>query len=329
MKNILMTKQDLRIVFMGTPEFAVPSLKALIDTGYNVVGVITAPDKVAGRGKKVRMSAVKVFAQDNNLNILQPDKFKDKTFLQQLSNLNANLQIVVAFRMLPEVVWAMPQLGTFNLHASLLPQYRGAAPINFAIINGEKSTGLTTFFLDKHIDTGKIIKQERIDIDDNDDVGTLHDKMMVIGSKLILSTVELILEGKIESLEQDSLIKENEIIKLAHKIDKEYCRVNWDNDSKSIYNFIRGLSPYPTAFSTLNSPEGVSHNVKIYRTAIISQKENLSKPGTFNTDGKTYINVNTTSGILSILELQLSGKKRMKIEDFLRGFQKITEFSFS
>ncbi len=323
-----MTKQNLRIVFMGTPEFAVPSLKALIDNNYNVAGVITAPDKEAGRGKKVRMSAVKIFAQNNNLVILQPHKFKDDIFLQQLRSLNADLQIVVAFRMLPEVVWSMPKLGTFNLHASLLPQYRGAAPINFAIINGEKSTGLTTFFLDKNIDTGKIIKQVRIDIDDNDNVGTLHDKMMLIGSKLILDTVELILEGKIESFEQSSLLKENEIIKNAFKIDKEYCRINWDNNPETIYNFVRGLSPYPAAFSTLNSPEGIKHNVKIYKVAITSQEKHSYKPGTFNTDGKTYINVSTKSGIVSILELQLSGKKRMKIEDFLRGFQKITEYRF-
>jgi len=323
-----MTKQNLRIVFMGTPEFAVPSLKALIDNNYNVVGVITAPDKEAGRGKKVRMSAVKIFAQNNGLNILQPHKFKDESFLQQLRSLNANLQIVVAFRMLPEVVWAMPELGTFNLHASLLPQYRGAAPINFAIINGEKSTGLTTFFLDKNIDTGSIIKQEKIDIDSTDDVGTLHDKMMLIGSELIIDSVELILENKVKPLNQDLLLKENEKIKNAYKINKEYCRINWNTEAKDIYNFVRGLSPYPTAFSSIDSADGKKYDAKIYKVVINSSEDHLNLPGTIITDGKTYLNVHTKSGIMSILELQISGKKRMKIEDFLRGFQKIDEYRF-
>jgi methionyl-tRNA formyltransferase len=311
---------------MGTPEFAVPSLKALIDNNYNVVGVITAPDKEAGRGKKVKMSAVKIFAQNNDLVVLQPYKFKDDAFLQQLRSLNADLQIVVAFRMLPEVVWAMPRLGTFNLHASLLPQYRGAAPINFAIINGEKTTGLTTFFLDKNIDTGKIIKQEKVDIKSTDDVGTLHDKMMTTGSDLIIRTVDIILEGKTKLMEQSSFVEENEIIKNASKIEKEFCSIDWNNEPENIYNFVRGLSPYPAAFSTLYSPQEIKQNIKIYKVSIVSQKNNTDPTGTIITDGKTYMNVVTKSGLVSILELQLSGKKRMKIEDFLRGFQNIVEY---
>jgi len=323
-----MRKQDLRIIFMGTPEFAVPSLKALIDAGFNVVGVITAPDKEAGRGKKIRMSAVKEFALNSSLKILQPHKLKDTNFINELVNLKANLQIVVAFRMLPEVVWAMPKLGTFNLHASLLPQYRGAAPINFALINGEDTTGLTTFFLDKEIDTGKIIKQEQIAISKSDDVGSLHDKMMSIGSKLVIDTVDLILSDNTITHEQNTLIKKNEIIKSAHKINKEYCRINWNNEPNNIYNFVRGLSPYPAAFSELVSNNGLNYLVKIYKTAIVSSHEQNKKPGIINTDGNTYLNVSTKSGTISILELQLSGKKRMIIGDFLRGFQKIKEYSF-
>jgi len=323
-----MKKQDLRIIFMGTPEFAVPSLKALIDSGFNVVGVITAPDKKAGRGKKIRMSAVKEFALEQKLNILQPSKLKEPSFINELSKLKANLQIVVAFRMLPEVVWDMPEHGTFNLHASILPQYRGAAPINFALINGEKNTGLTTFFLDKEIDTGRIIKQEQIIINQSDDVGSLHDKMMQLGSKLVTDTVNLILSSKTNTHEQSTLIKENETLKSAHKINKEYCRINWNNEPNTIYNFIRGLSPYPTAFSTLVSKNGTVHLVKIYKTATTSSQKQLEKPGTILTDGSTYLNVVTKSGVITILELQLSGKKRMIIGDFLRGFQKINDYSF-
>ena len=323
-----MNKQDLRIIFMGTPEFAVPSLKALIYSGFNVVGVITAPDKEAGRGKKLRMSAVKEFAIDNKLNILQPHKLKEPNFINELTELKANLQIVVAFRMLPEVVWDMPEYGTFNLHASLLPQYRGAAPINFALINGEKNTGLTTFFLDKEIDTGRIIKQEQITINQSDDVGSLHDKMMQLGSKLVTDTVDLILSGKTTTHEQSTLIKENETLKSAHKINKEYCRINWNNESNIIYNFIRGLSPYPTAFSTLVSKNGTNHLVKIYKVAITSTQKHPEKPGFIITNGNTYLNVVTKSGVITILELQLSGKKRMIIGDFLRGFQKIIDYSF-
>jgi len=321
-----MKKQDLRIVFMGTPEFAVPSLKALIDTGYNVVGVITAPDKQAGRGKKIKMSAVKTFALDNELNILQPYKLKDESFLNELTKLKCNLQIVVAFRMLPKVVWNMPELGTFNLHASLLPQYRGAAPINFALINGEKTTGLTTFFIDNKIDTGRIIKQELITISQTDDAGSLHDKMMQKGAKLVTDTVDLILSNKAITHEQKLLINEDKNLKSAHKIDKEYCRINWNNNANTIYNFIRGLSPYPAAFSELISSNGTKYLVKIYKTEIIPSNEQSQNHGEILTDGKTYLHVITNLGVISILELQLSGKKRMIIGDFLRGFQKIKDY---
>ena len=313
---------------MGTPDFAVPSLKALIEEGYNVVGVITAPDREAGRGRKIMMSAVKKFALENNLNILQPQKLKDEVFLNDLRRLRPNLQIVVAFRMLPEVVWAMPALGTFNLHASLLPQYRGAAPINFAIINGETVTGLTTFFLDKEIDTGRIIHQEKINISFNDDAGILHDKMMEMGAQLILKTVKSIIDNNVTAHDQDSLLIKNEMLNPAPKLKKEDCRINWNNTPIIIYNFVRGLSPYPASYAIMASKEGVQHNVKIFKVEIISSLASNKKPGNIITDGKTYLNIETKSGVVGIMELQLSGKRRMGISDFLRGFQNIADFYF-
>lgn len=313
---------------MGTPDFAVPSLKALIEADYNVVGVITAPDKEAGRGKKIRMSAVKKFALDNNLYILQPHKLKDEGFLNELNRLRPNLQIVVAFRMLPEVVWAMPELGTFNLHASLLPRYRGAAPINFAIINGETVTGLTTFFLDQEIDTGKIIHQEKIEINDNDDAGTLHNKMMVKGSGLVLKTVESILDNKVTPHDQGKFTSENDVLKTAPRIHKEDCRIIWNNSPVTIYNFVRGLSPYPASFAILTSESGVQHTVKIFKISTDPSSSPNKTPGTIITDGKTYLNVEVKSGVVSILELQLSGKRRMSVSDFLRGFQNINNYHF-
>ena len=323
-----MKKQDLRIVFMGTPDFAVPSLKALLEEGYNIVGVITAPDREAGRGRKIIMSAVKKFALENNLNILQPQKLKNEDFLNELRRLSPNLQIVVAFRMLPEIVWTMPALGTFNLHASLLPQYRGAAPINFAIINGETVTGLTTFFLDKEIDTGRIIQQERIEISNEDDAGTLHDNMMVRGSELVLNTVELIFNNKVTAHDQDSFLINNEILKPAPKLKKEDCSINWNNTPINIYNFVRGLSPYPASYAILASENGVQHIVKIFKVEIVSSLASDKKPGNILTDGKTYLDVEVKSGIVRILELQLSGKRRMGISDFLRGFQYVADFHF-
>jgi methionyl-tRNA formyltransferase len=323
-----MKKQDLRIVFMGTPDFAVPTLKAIINNGYNVVGVITAPDKEAGRGKKINMSAIKKFAIEHKLKILQPHKLKDENFIVDLRNLKANLQVVVAFRMLPEIVWAMPALGTFNLHASLLPQYRGAAPINFAIINGETTTGLTTFFLDKEIDTGKIIFQEKIDISKNDDAGTLHDRMMEKGSDIVLKTINSISNNEVTSHEQHKFTDEYNTLKIAPKIKKDFCRINWNNTPITIYNFVRGLSPYPASFSVLKSDREIQHSIKVFKATIISSSPSTEVCGKIITDEKTYLNVIAKTGIISILELQLSGKKRMSITDFLRGFQNINSFHF-
>ncbi len=323
-----MLKQDLKIVFMGTPEFAVPSLKALIDNNYNVVGVITAPDKKAGRGKKIRISAVKEFAINNNLKLLQPQNLKDVDFVNNLSSLDANLQVVVAFRMLPEVVWAMPKFGTFNLHASLLPQYRGAAPINYAIINGEQTTGLSTFFLDKKIDTGKIIYQDKLKINDDDDWGSLHDKMMKKGAKLILKTINSIINNEVTTHDQSSLINNIAILKIAPKINKDDCIIDWNNTAGDIKNLIRGLCPYPGASSTIISEDGLKYNIKIFKVNIIALPESNNTPGTIITDGSTYINVITKTTAINILELQLSGKKRMDVGSFLRGFKHITKFSF-
>ena len=323
-----MKKQDLRIVFMGTPDFAVSSLKALIDNEYNVVGVVTAPDKQAGRGRKIKMSAVKQFALDNELSILQPPKLRDQSFIDELNNLRCNLQIVVAFRMLPEVVWSLPFLGTFNLHASLLPQYRGAAPINHAIINGEKITGLTTFFLNNEIDTGKIICQKKVEISNEDSVGTLHDKMMVKGAELVLKTVECILDNKVKLQSQSTLKGVSESLKSAPKLHKEDCRINWENSPITIYNFVRGLSPYPASFTVLSTKKGVQLSVKIFKVSVDTTSVQNSMPGSIITDGKKYLDVITGSGVVSILELQLSGKTRMGISDFLRGFSDIDNYHF-
>ncbi len=312
-----MNKKDFRIVFMGTPEFAVASLKALLEEGYNIVGVITAADKAAGRGKKIKYSAVKEYALMNNLNILQPEKFRDESFISDLRNLRADLQIVVAFRMLPEIVWAMPSKGTFNLHASLLPQYRGAAPINHAIINGETTTGLTTFFLDKEIDTGKVIKQLRLDIPDNEDAGKLHDRMMVEGANLVLDTVDLIFNDRIDSEDQQGFMQKGETLKSAPKIFKDDCEINWNKPIKRIYDFIRGLSPFPGAFTTLYSEEKKPIYIKVFVTETEKAQHNL-KNGTvvLEDDG---IKIAAESGFIKLIEIQQSGKRRMLISDFLRG----------
>lgn len=313
-------KKELRIVFMGTPEFAVASLQALLKHNYNIVGVITSPDKKAGRGRKIHYSDIKNFAIDNNLKLLQPSNLKDKDFIQQLASLNANLQIVVAFRMLPEVVWQMPEYGTINLHASLLPQYRGAAPINHAIINGENETGLTTFFLDKKIDTGKIIKSEKTTIEKNDNFESLHDKLKIIGAKLLIKTVEIITEDKLKLTEQNILFSDPSELKPAPKINKEFCRINWNNTTENIYNFIRGLSPYPTAFIFLNLPDNKQFQIKIFASKE-EKTNNKILHGKIYTDNKTYLKISCTDGYLSVLELQVAGKKRMDIISFLRGFQ--------
>lgn len=315
-----MKKEDLRIVFMGTPAFAVESLKALVENGYNVVGVITTPDKPAGRGYQMQASEVKKYALAHDLLLLQPEKLKNEVFLNELQQLKADLQIVVAFRMLPEVVWNMPRFGTFNLHASLLPQYRGAAPINWAIINGEKETGVTTFFLSHEIDTGKIIFREKMPINDDDNAGTLHDKLMKLGAELVLKTVDAILENSIDTIPQNELISDETILKPAPKIFKETCRINWDDTATNIRNLIRGLSPMPAAWTELILPDQSPLTLKIYESEIV-RSENDKMPGTIISDHKNYMDIATREGYLRILDLQIAGKKRMNIKNFLNGFQ--------
>ena len=325
----MIDKSAFRIVFMGTPEFAVPSLKGILDAGYPVVGVVTAPDKPAGRGKQLRPSAIKQFAMEHGLPVLQPEKLKDEGFLKDLKNLNASLQVVVAFRMLPEVVWAMPPFGTINLHASLLPQYRGAAPINHAIINGEKETGLTTFFLQREIDTGQILLQKKLKIAPDENVGSLHDRMMLAGAPLLLDTIEMIRKGEAESIPQEKLFSNAEDLKPAPKIFKEDCLICWDQPTPIIYNLIRGLSPYPAAYTHLISPEGQSFLVKVFEARPqINASRPQEKPGSIHTDGKKSLSVATADGWLDLLELQLAGKKRMSVEEFLRGFSLNNSWKF-
>jgi len=303
---------DLRIVFMGTPDFAVGILKSLIDHEFNVVGVITAPDKPKGRGRKLNQSAVKVFAIAQELLVLQPNNLKSKDFVEKLSQLNANLQIVVAFRMLPKVVWQLPSFGTFNLHASLLPEYRGAAPINWAIINGETKTGVTTFFIDEKIDTGEIILQDEIDIDFNDTAGDLHDKLMKIGSQLVIRTVNLIQKGNVKTIKQP--IKEE---KPAPKIYKETCKIDWNKPIDTIYNKIRGLSPYPTSWTIIgNSNENIE--AKIYSASKILEEHQYSI-GSIITS-KTELKIAVKNGFILINEMQLPGKRKMHIKDLLNGY---------
>ncbi|MBQ6276472.1 MAG: methionyl-tRNA formyltransferase [Bacteroidales bacterium] len=305
---------DIPIIFMGTPEFAVTSLKTLLDKGYNVKAVVTTPDKPAGRGKNIQFSDVKKFALEHNLPILQPEKLKSPEFLAQLKEIDADLFVVVAFRMLPKEVWAMPKRGTINLHAALLPDYRGAAPINHAIINGETETGITTFYIDEQIDTGKIIMQERCAIEPEDNIGTLYDKLMYIGAEAVCKTVDIIASGNVNAIEQDSIRTEG--LHPAPKITKEFCQINWNNKSVDIHNLIRGLSPYPAAWCYLKD----DITAKIFTSAYSIEKHNL-EAGTFVSDNKSYLKVATQDGFVSILELQMQGKKRMAIKDFLNGFK--------
>ncbi|MDN0078641.1 methionyl-tRNA formyltransferase [Bacteroides gallinaceum] len=315
-----MEKTDLRIVYMGTPEFAVESLKCLVEGGYNVVGVITMPDKPVGRhGSVLQPSPVKEFAVSQGLKVLQPEKLKDEHFLEELRALHADLQIVVAFRMLPEVVWQMPRLGTFNLHASLLPQYRGAAPINWAVINGETETGITTFFLKHEIDTGEIIDQVRVPIADTDNVGMVYDRLMRLGGNLVLKTVDAILNNSVKTVPQEKLA-EGTVLHPAPKIFKETCRIDWTKGVKAVYDFIRGLSPYPAAWTELCEPDALPVTLKIYETTKEFASHSLV-PGTIVTDRKSYFKVATTDGYLHLLSLQLAGKKRMDVSDFLRGYR--------
>lgn len=315
-----MDKKDLRIVYMGTPEFAVESLKRLVEGGYNIVGVITMPDKPMGRhGSVLQPSPVKQYAISQGLKVLQPEKLKNEEFVAELRSLNADLQIVVAFRMLPEVVWSMPRLGTFNLHASLLPQYRGAAPINWAVINGDTETGITTFFLKHEIDTGEIIDQVRVPIADTDNVEVVYERLMRLGGDLVLKTVDAILEGSVKTIPQEELAQVGEL-RPAPKIFKETCRIDWTIGVKRIYDFVRGLSPYPAAWTELYQEGTDPVMLKIFETEKLFCEHSLA-PGTIVTDCKTYFKIASSDGYVNVLSLQLAGKKRMEINDFLRGYR--------
>lgn len=308
-------KRDLRIVFMGTPEFAVASLKSLLDNNYNVVGVITAPDRKAGRGQKIRASAVKEFALKHNLKILQPKNLKAESFIDELKALNANLQIIVAFRMLPKVVWQMPEYGTFNLHASLLPEYRGAAPIHWAIINGETKTGTTTFFIDEKIDTGAIILKEETTIDEDTTVGELHDKLMDIGSDLVIKTVKLIENDNVSTKIQPKL-KE---LKTAYKLNRENCKIDWKEDLDTIYNKIRGLNPFPTAWCYLDNDDTEQYSIKLYEVEKERAIHNLDAGSIASS--KTKLKIACKGGYIIIKEIQLPGKRKMDVKSLLNGFE--------
>ena len=309
-----MGKKDLRIVYMGTPEFAVEPLKRLVEEGYNVVGVVTMPDKPAGRGQHLQESPVKKYALEEDIPILQPEKLRDEDFLVQLKMWQADIQVVVAFRMLPEVVWNMPRLGTFNLHASLLPQYRGAAPINWAIINGEKETGVTTFFLKHEIDTGNIILQRSTPINDDDNVGTLYDRLMNMGADLVVETMERITMDDVSTMPQDDSVAVNP----APKIFKEDCKINWNKSAAELHNFVRGLSPYPAAFTEVKNDKDQVLSLKVLETEVIDQTVS-EQPGTLVSDGKKQLYFATEEGYLSVKKLQLAGKKAMTTEELLRG----------
>lgn len=344
-----MTKEDLRIVFMGTPEFAVETLKALVENQYHVVAVVTQPDKPVGRHQtEMQPSAVKQYALAHGLPVLQPEKMKDPEFVDALRSYDANLQVVVAFRMLPEVVWAMPEYGTFNVHAALLPQYRGAAPINWAVINGEKMTGVTTFMIDKDIDTGGIILRQECRISDTDTAGDVHDRLMALGADLVVQTVEGIIQKNVETRVQRSFIQGSEVLKPAPKLTRELCHIDWNRPSRQIYNLIRGLSPYPAAFAELVSCSEQGHcsssqetrenttdaaeaiQLKIYFGEVAGAKypeltERLQTekpaPGTVLSDGKTYLAIATADGALALTDVQLPGKKRMDVKAFLLGWR--------
>lgn len=306
--------RDLRIVFMGTPEFAVSTLDAIITNGFNVVGVVTAPDKPAGRGRKLNVSAIKTYALSKGLTVLQPTNLKNENFITQLKELKANLQVVVAFRMLPKVVWQMPEFGTFNLHASLLPNYRGAAPINWAIINGETKTGVSTFFIDEKIDTGEMILQKEVEISKTETAGQLHDKLMTNGSYLVVDTLNLIKKGNVETTPQN----ENHNIKTAYKLDKENCFINWNNSVSQIYNQVRGLDPYPAAWCLLqNGDEKL--NIKVYKVETVKCEHSYNIGDFITTKGD--IKVASKNGLVILKEIKLPGKRKMDTKSLLNGFE--------
>lgn len=307
----------MRIIFMGTPEFAVASLDALLKAGMDVIAVVTAPDKPSGRGQQLTESAVKKYAVKNSIKVLQPEKLKNEDFINELKILQADLQVVVAFRMLPEVVWNMPPKGTINLHASLLPQYRGAAPINWAVINGEKETGVTTFFLKQEIDTGDVILTDKTSIQETDNAGDVHDKLMQIGADLLVKTVKIVADNNYEEVSQQELINKDEAIELKHapKIFKNDCLIDWLQPVEKVYNFIRGMSPYPTAFTYIND--------KVFKIFKVEKQisETAIYPGGFLSDQKTFLKFACADGFILVKEVQLEGKKKMSIEDFLRGIK--------
>ncbi|MDD4603799.1 MAG: methionyl-tRNA formyltransferase [Bacteroidales bacterium] len=311
-----------RIIFFGTPDFAVTSLIKLLDAGYPVVAVVTAPDKPAGRGLKERLSPVKMAAMAHEIPVLQPPKMNDPDFINHLKSLNPDLQIVIAFRMMPKSVWELPRMGTFNLHASLLPQYRGAAPIHWAVINGEKETGVTTFFINETIDTGGILLREKVPIGDRETTGELHDRLMKIGANLVTRTVEGLFSGEIQSISQDSLYSSTNGLKTAPKIFKEDCRIQWKQPTDQVCNFIRGLSPHPGAFTEVKMTDGTVQTLKIFH-ALPNIITHTLTPGIFVTDRKTFLKVSTIDGFIMINEVQLAGRKTMNTVDFLRGFGKI------
>ncbi len=310
-------KKNIRIAYFGTPEFAASQLEAIIAAGYEVAVVVTMPDKPAGRGRKIQYSDVKKTALEHGLPLLQPEKLKDPDFLQQLASYQANLFIVVAFRMLPSVVWQMPELGTFNLHASLLPQYRGAAPINFAIINGETETGLTTFFLNEEIDKGAVIMREKVGIRPDETAGELHDELMLLGNKVVVETIRKIENGEASAQPQEELI-ESQQLKPAPKITKEFCDIDWSLDCKTVYNHIRGLSPYPAAHTRLISENGETVELKVFASEIETGKHDFPI-GQVVTDNKKHLKVALRDGFIQLTQIQQSGKKAMPIADFLRG----------
>ncbi len=315
-----MQKKSPRIVFMGTPELAVHMLDAICNKGYQVVAVVTAPDRPAGRGQLLQQSPVKQYALAKNIPVLQPENLKGQDFIEELQACKHDIQVVVAFRMLPESVWKIPQKGTFNLHASLLPDYRGAAPINWVIINGEKETGVTTFLIDHKIDTGNILLRERISIDEFETAGSLHEKVKHAGAPIIIKTIEGLIAGTIQTIDQDNLINEEKKLNKAPKIFKDHCCINWEDNARQIVNLIHGLSPYPGAFTILKDPNNEPFIVKLFeaRPEIINHD---LKPGSLLTDNKTYLKFATPDGFVKILKLQLPGKKRLHVDEVLRGYQ--------
>jgi len=313
--------KNLRIVYMGTPEFAVEPLRAIFEAGLNICAVVTVPDKPAGRGQKISESAVKQFAREKDLLILQPEKLRNEELVSQLNELKPDVMVVVAFRMLPEVIWRIPRLGTFNLHASLLPQYRGAAPINWAVINGETHTGLTTFLIDKKIDTGSIILQQKVEVKPNETAGELHDKLKGLGGKLVVETIEKLAKADFKPKPQNQFFQSEAELKPAPKIFKETCRIDWNKTGAEIHNFIRGLSPYPAAWTEFSTADGSKYSAKIFRSSFQQDENDNATPGTIVTNGANFFKVKCANGYVSILEIQLAGKRNLPINEFLKGFR--------